>query len=205
MHLSMLNLGIVLVASNTVGLLACSGSGASTANTTEAGASAGPPESSNTPDSSVSCVVDDTKMRCNDLVPGAAIYRTCREGDQPKSTGGAIVEGSYQLTAWTDYDSACPSRTQRAVARTITYRAGIFNEVVDADPLCTEDAGARLSSQRQRFTSSITTDGVDFKGQETCRSFNSDTLTSYSLYYTATATTLMIINHTDVDTYTLIP
>ncbi len=183
-------------------LLACSASGTSNSVTADAG---GPSASSGNPDSLASCVSDDTMMRCNSLVPGSVVTGTCGHGDQPKPSGGTIAEGTYHLTAQTDHGSYCLSQTRHAVAGTIVYRAGVLNEVVDSDPLCTQDAGSGDSPQRQRFTSTITTDGVAFKAQETCRSFNSDTLTSYSINFTATATTLTLVNRTSVTTYTLVP
>lgn len=151
------------------------------------------------------CVVDDSVMRCNSLLPGAAITTTCGQGAQPKAMGGVILAGTYQLTAATDYDSSCPSRGHHAIAGKIMYRAGVLEEVWDNDPLCMLDAGPLTSPRRQRSTSTVSTEDVDFKGQETCRSFNGNALTSWSENYTATATTLVITSHTDVRTYTLDP
>jgi hypothetical protein len=86
------------------------------------------------------------------------------------------------------------------LAATISYHAGVIDELIDGDPLCAQDAGAGRSS---RTTSTVSLQGSLLTAQDTCGSSGR----SWKANYTATSNTLILQGPEGPlsRTYTLVP
>lgn len=145
---------------------------------------------------------------CNELLFGDVVTSACGPGTAPKGSGGTIVEGTYVLTAFTNYlsNSPGPCQNQYEHRGAVSYHAGVLNRAMDGDPHCTD--GPSIVDSKHRQTWSVSPDSSDLCGNATCDTFPgwtpSSTRNCWS--YTATGNTLVLTSgQYQSATYTLVP
>lgn len=181
-------------------LCGCSSSSATGSTSTSGDAGSAAPQ---TPDTT-GC--PDAGVGCNTLGVGDLIRPQCQTSAAPDATGGSIVEGSYVLTAISQYGADCglnPAGTRAGAS----YRAGKLDLVTLNESVCQT---ASLDWQ-QRQTWSVTTGGTKLSGSESCDSAFSVPSGTNTWTYSATASTLSLATQRTssdsltVMTYTLTP
>ena len=140
-----------------------------------AGCSSGSSNSSNTSSSSSR---SDGSTACNDLVDdAAAVEGTKVAANPPVATGGSIADGTYVLTALTEFTGPGGA----------TGGTGVTASVVLAIAGTTMQEVGRTNGQDTRYTTTITTSGATMSTMDTCPAPMTD-----GNLYTATPTELRI-------------
>jgi hypothetical protein len=117
--------------------------------------------------------------------PGTAVTPVSKAGPPPAMTGGTLVEGTYVLTAWEEYNNNSNSRTHN---ETFVFANGVMKHVESKDGTESILAGT--------YTTSGTTMTWNIKCPQAI---------SISVKYTATPTSMAFIapdNADQLQTYT---
>jgi len=140
------------------------GSGGGGGATTGAGGGAG----------AIDAASDAYGAGCNTLMLGAPVTVDCAPdgGVPPTPTGGALVPGTYALTAVTDYGSCSPF----LVAQTVVLSGNTFQTLIDS-PL----------TGVSRANSTFVIEGTNLNLTQTCPTTDASTLNTFGFSVVTTA------------------